>query len=72
MLSFLFATVLVGLMDGRQVRIDNPRFEGFIQSREDSPVVLIYRQDSVRGEIPIDSVVRIDLGYKKGDPFRSL
>src|SRR5262245_2883376 len=60
--------VVVGLLNGQQVTIDDPEFSGFIQGRIPD-AVLVYRQQSVHGEMPTKTISRIDFGeYKKGQP----
>ena len=66
--NVLLLTVVVGLSDGQQLAIENPQFSGFIESRENQ-AVLLYRQAKFHGELSLDSVRRIDFGYKEGKPF---
>jgi hypothetical protein len=62
-------TVIVGLVDGQQLVLENPDFSGFIETR-DSDVMLMYRQAMFQGEMSLRSVSRIDFGvYQKGKPF---
>ncbi len=65
----LALTVVVGLLDGKQVSINDPKFAGFIESREGGDAVLLYRDKAVRGEMKISAVQRIDFDYRKGKPF---
>ncbi len=61
--------VVVGLLTGQQVVIENPEFSGFIYGRG-SDAVLAYRQQSIRGEMPTRSISRIDFGeYRRGQPI---
>ena len=61
--------VIIGLGDGQQLLLQNPRFSGFIEDR-DSDAVLMYRQANFHGELPLKSISRIDFGeYKQGKPF---
>ena len=68
LLNVLLLTVVVGLSDGQQLAVENAQFSGFIESRGDQ-AVLLYRQDKFHGELNLDSVRRIDFGYKRGKPF---
>lgn len=62
-------TVIVGLVDGQQLVLENPDFSGFIETR-DSDAMLMYRQAMFQGEMSLRSVSRIDFGvYQKGKPF---
>jgi len=62
------AKVIVGLVDGQQVVVENPEFFGFIQGRN-SDAVLVYRQDQVHGQMPTNIISKIEFGeYKKGRP----
>ena len=63
------ASVVVGLVDGQQLAIDDPIFNGFIESHQSGETVLLYRQKNFRGELKLSSIQRIDFGYKKGKPF---
>jgi hypothetical protein len=74
-LAFLLQTpppsqkVIVGLLDGQQVVIENPDFSGFIQGRAGA-AVLIYRHNNFHGEMPVTTISRIEFGrYRKGQPF---
>ncbi len=52
-----------------KVTIDNPEFTGFIDGRN-GDAVLIYRERTFHGEIPVKTISRIEFGeYKKGKPF---
>lgn len=73
LLLFLFQapaqTVVVGLGDGRQLVLTNPEFTGFIEGRG-GEAVLMYRQENFHGEMPLNTVSRIEFGeYKRGRPF---
>jgi hypothetical protein len=72
LLMFLFQTpqtVIVGLNDGAKVRVEAPDFSGFIDGRG-SDALLLYREKTVHGEMPVKTIARIDFGpYKKGKPF---
>lgn len=61
-------SVVVGLLDGQQLIVENPEFSGFIESRGDASI-LMYRQENFRGELLLNAIQRIDFGYKKGQPF---
>src|SRR5438034_9357508 len=63
--------VVVGLVDDQQLVVENPKFSGFIETRDrDGEAVLMYRQEHFHGELSISSVSRIDFGeYKKGKPL---
>src|ERR1700733_16269425 len=70
LMNFLLAaTIVVGLVDGKQVAIENPKFNGFIETRDDGQTVLFYRQKDFHGEMPLDNIQRIDIGYKRGKPY---
>jgi hypothetical protein len=61
--------VIVGLDDGMKITVDNPEFTGFIDGRNGA-AVLIYRERTFHGEMPVKTISRIDFGqYKKGKPF---
>jgi hypothetical protein len=61
--------VVVGLLDGRQIVMDNPEFTGFIEGRN-GDAILMYRQQKFHGEMPMKTISRIDFGeYEKGKPF---
>lgn len=62
-------TVVVGLGDGQQLVVENPEFAGFIEGRS-GDAVLMYRQQTFHGEMPMRAIARIEFGaYKKGQPF---
>jgi hypothetical protein len=62
-------TIVVGLVDGQQLVLENPDFSGFIETRA-GDAVLMYRQEKFQGEMSLRSVSRIDFGvYKKDKPF---
>ena len=63
-------TVIVGLVDNRQLVVEDPQFSGFIKMR-DNDAVLMYRQKSLHAELSVKSISRVDFGeYKKGGPFQ--
>ena len=63
------AGVVVGLDDGQKLVVENPEFSGFIEGRN-RDAVLVYRQQKFHGQIPLNTVSRIDFGkYEKGKPF---
>jgi hypothetical protein len=62
-------TVLVGLTNNTQVTINDAQFTGFIESRPDGTAVLRYQQEKLHGVMPVDSIARIDFGYRRGEPF---
>ncbi len=68
-LNFLLVTVLVGLINGNQVTIQDAQFLGFLESRDDGQTFLFYRQGAIHGQLSAESIARIDLGYRKGQPF---
>lgn len=62
--------VVVGLVDGQKLVVQNPQFSGFIESRERNEAFLLYRQENFRGEVSLSAISRIEFGeYKKGKPF---
>ena len=62
-------TIIVGLVDGRQLVLESPDFSGFIETRA-GDAVLMYRQEKFQGEMSLRSVSRIDFAdYKKSKPF---
>ncbi len=62
--------VIVGLVDGQQLLVENPQFSGFIETRGND-AGLKYRQDNFHGNLTVKSISRLDFeGYKKGKPFR--
>ena len=62
-------TVVVGLGDGQQIVLNTADFSGFIEGRN-RDAVLIYRQDNFHGEMPLNTVSKIEFGaYKRGQPF---
>lgn len=68
--NFILAmTVIVGMMDGKQVALENPRFTGFIESRDSGDAILLYREGAVHGELKVSAIQRMDFAYKKGKPF---
>jgi hypothetical protein len=61
--------VIVGLIDGQKVVVDNPKFTGFIRGR-DGDIVLVYRQNHVHGQMSANVISRIEFGiYTKHRPF---
>ena len=60
--------VIVGLVDGQQLAITNPRFTGFIRS-EEKQTLLLYRQKNFHGTMNALAIQRIDLGYDPRVPF---
>src|SRR5262245_40361843 len=61
--------VIVGLLNGQQFVIENPEFSGFIKGR-DADAVLTYRLEKAHGQMPTNTIARIDFGrYKQGKPF---
>jgi hypothetical protein len=60
--------VVVGLVDGQQLAILNPRFTGFIRS-DDNQTMLLYRQKNFHGTMNVLAIQRIDLGYDQRNPF---
>ena len=61
--------IVVGLLNGQQVLVQEPEFSGFIEGRN-GDALLIYREGHVRGEMPLKNVSRIDIGpYEKGRPY---
>ena len=60
--------VVVGLVDGQQLAITNPRFTGFIRS-EEKQTLLLYRQKNFHGTLNVLAIQRIDLGYDPRVPF---
>ena len=64
------ARVIVGLVDGQQLVVENPEFSGFIETRGND-LVLAYRQENFHGNLSVKSISRVDFGeYKKGKPFQ--
>jgi hypothetical protein len=62
--------VIVGLVDGQQVVVENPQFSGFIETRGED-VGLKYRQKNFHGSLNVKSIARVDFGkYDKDEPFR--
>jgi hypothetical protein len=62
-------SVVVGLLDGQQLLVEDPHFTGFIESRDDGNVVLLYREKQFRGEMNLTAIQRIDFSYTSGEPF---
>src|SRR5689334_14843767 len=62
--------VIVGLVDGQQLLVEDPQFLGFIETRG-TDAGLKYRQETFRGDLDLKSIARIDFGqYQRGEPFR--
>jgi hypothetical protein len=62
------AMKVVVMTGGQQVVIENPEFSGFIQGRS-ADAVLVYRQQTVRGRLPVSLIFKIELGeYRRGQP----
>jgi hypothetical protein len=63
-------TVVVGLVDGQQLVVEQPQFSGFISTHGDD-TSLKYRQANFHGDLSVKSIARVDFAeYKKGQPFR--
>src|SRR5690349_9034164 len=61
--------VIVGLLNGQQVLVQDPEFSGFIEGHN-GEALLIYREGPLYGEMPLKNVSRIDIGpYEKGRPY---
>jgi len=64
--------VIVELLDGRQLSVENPQFSGFIRGKG-GDAVLMYRQQNLHSELPTHSIAKIEFGrYKGGKPFAML
>jgi len=63
------SVVVVGLLDGQQVSIQDPHYTGFIETRDTGDAVLMYREKTFHGEIQLSLVQRIDFKYRRGIPF---
>ena len=62
--------VIVGLVDGQQLLVQDPQFSGFIETRGDT-AELRYRQATFHGEFDLKAISRVDFDeYEKGKPFR--
>ena len=62
--------VIVGLVDGQQLLVQDPQFSGFIETRGDT-AELRYRQETFHGEFDVKAISRVDFDeYQKGKPFR--
>jgi hypothetical protein len=62
--------VVVGLVDGQQLVVEDPQFSGFIQTRG-GEAALTYRQPNFHGNLDVKAIARIDFGeYDKDEPFR--
>jgi hypothetical protein len=67
LLMFLFQTpqtVIAGLDGGTKVTFDTPDFSGFIDGHG-SDAVLMYREKTFHGEMPLKTISRIDFGPNK-------
>jgi hypothetical protein len=61
--------VLVGLVDGQELLLQDPEFSGFIEGRN-GDAVLMYHQADFHGEMPLRTIARVEfLPYKRGKPF---
>jgi hypothetical protein len=61
--------ILVGLLDGKELTVQDPEFSGFIAGRS-GDAVLMYRQGDFHGEMPLKTIARIEFGaYKRGRAF---
>src|SRR5262245_54550304 len=61
--------VIVGLVDGQQLLVEDPQFTGFIETRG-TEAALKYRQQTFRGELDLESISRVDFAeYRRGEPF---
>ena len=61
--------VIVGLIDGQQLVVENPQFLGFIETRADD-AGLRYRQASFHGNLSLKSIARVDfVRYERNRPF---
>ena len=61
--------VIVGLIDGQQLVVENPQFVGFIETRGDD-AGLRYRQASFHGTLSVTSIARVDfVRYERNRPF---
>ena len=62
--------VIVGLVDGQQLLVEDPQFSGFIETRG-ADAGLKYRHNTFRGDMDLKSISRVDFGeYRRGEPFR--
>jgi patatin-like phospholipase/acyl hydrolase len=62
--------VIVGLVDGQQLLVEDPQYSGFIETRG-TEAGLRYRHQTFRGDMDLKSISRIDFGeYRGGEPFR--
>jgi hypothetical protein len=62
-------TVVIGFQDGMKVTVGNPEFSGFIEGRS-GDALLLYRQRSLHGEMPVRTIARIEIGpYRRDKPF---
>jgi hypothetical protein len=61
--------VIVGLIDGQQLVVENPQFVGFIDTRGDD-AGLRYRHASFHGTLSLKSIARVDfVRYERNSPF---
>ena len=63
-------SVIVGLLDGQQLALDNPEWTGFIESRDNGEAVLLYREKQFRGELKLSTIQRVDIAFKKDSPYQ--
>jgi hypothetical protein len=54
---------------GWPTTLDNPQFTGFIESRDGSEPVLLYRQKKFKGELRVSLVQRIDFIYTRDKTY---
>ena len=63
------AVVVVGLVDDQKLVVENPKFTGFLETR-DNDAILKYRENEFHGELSVRSISRIDFReYDKNRPF---
>src|SRR5438034_9904137 len=68
-MGLLELAVVVGLLNGQKVVIQNPEFAGFIGGRGNA-AVLTYRQDKVHGVMPATNISKIEFGeYSRSRPL---
>jgi hypothetical protein len=61
--------VVVGLVDGQRLVVEDPRFSGFIETNADN-AQLKYRQDTFHGALDVKALSRVDFDeYRAGAPF---
>jgi hypothetical protein len=62
--------VVVGLVDGQKLLVEDPRFSGFIETSADN-AQLKYHQDTFHGLLDVKALSRVDFDeYQAGRPFR--